>query len=76
MGEPAIVVRGLHKSFGAKDAVAGINLEIAAGSLAGLVSTSCTAGSRLASLALTSSASVPGSISSVLSTRARANSMA
>jgi ABC-2 type transport system ATP-binding protein len=37
MGEPAIVVRGLHKSFGAKEAVAGINLEIAAGSLAGLV---------------------------------------
>jgi ABC-2 type transport system ATP-binding protein len=37
MGEPAIVVSGLHKSFGAKEAVAGINLEIAAGSLAGLV---------------------------------------
>jgi ABC-2 type transport system ATP-binding protein len=37
MGEPAIIVRGLHKSFGAKEAVAGINLEIAAGSLAGLV---------------------------------------
>jgi ABC-2 type transport system ATP-binding protein len=37
MGEPAIIVRGLHKSFGTKDAVAGINLEIAAGSLAGLV---------------------------------------
>ena len=37
MGEPAISVRGLHKSFGAKEAVAGINLEIAAGSLAGLV---------------------------------------
>jgi ABC-2 type transport system ATP-binding protein len=37
MGEPAIIVRGLHKNFGAKEAVAGINLEIAAGSLAGLV---------------------------------------
>jgi ABC-2 type transport system ATP-binding protein len=37
MSEPAIIVRGLHKSFGAKEAVAGINLEIAAGSLAGLV---------------------------------------
>ncbi len=37
MGEPAIVVRGLRKSFGAKEAVAGIDLEIAAGSLAGLV---------------------------------------
>jgi ABC-2 type transport system ATP-binding protein len=34
---PAIVVRGLHKSFGQKEAVAGIELEIAAGSLAGLV---------------------------------------
>jgi ABC-2 type transport system ATP-binding protein len=34
---PAIVVRGLHKSFGKKEAVAGIELEIAAGSLAGLV---------------------------------------
>jgi ABC-2 type transport system ATP-binding protein len=34
---PAIVVRGLHKTFGQKDAVAGIDLEIAAGSLAGLV---------------------------------------
>jgi ABC-2 type transport system ATP-binding protein len=34
---PAIVVRGLHKSFGQKEAVAGIDLEIAAGSLAGLV---------------------------------------
>jgi ABC-2 type transport system ATP-binding protein len=31
------VVRGLHKSFGQKEAVAGIDLEIAAGSLAGLV---------------------------------------
>jgi ABC-2 type transport system ATP-binding protein len=37
MGEPAIVVRGLHKNFGAKEAVAGINLEVDAGSLAGLV---------------------------------------
>jgi ABC-2 type transport system ATP-binding protein len=37
MGEPAITVRGLRKSFGAKEAVAGIDLEIAAGSLAGLV---------------------------------------
>ncbi len=37
MGELAIVVRGLRKSFGAKEAVAGIDLEIAAGSLAGLV---------------------------------------
>ena len=37
MSEPAIVVRGLGKRFGAKVAVAGIDLEIAAGSLAGLV---------------------------------------
>ena len=37
MGQPAIEVRGLRKSFGDKHAVAGINLEIAAGSLAGLV---------------------------------------
>ncbi len=37
MGEPAIEVRGLRKSFGDKEAVAGIDLEIAAGSLAGLV---------------------------------------
>jgi ABC-2 type transport system ATP-binding protein len=37
MGEPAITVRGLRKSFGAKEAVAGIDLDIAAGSLAGLV---------------------------------------
>jgi ABC-2 type transport system ATP-binding protein len=37
MGEPAIEVRGLRKSFGTKVAVAGIDLEIAAGSLAGLV---------------------------------------
>jgi len=36
-GEPAIVVRGLRKKFGAKEAVAGIDLKIAAGSLAGLV---------------------------------------
>src|SRR5271163_3201142 len=37
MGEPAIQVHGLRKSFGPKEAVAGINLDIAAGSLAGLV---------------------------------------
>jgi ABC-2 type transport system ATP-binding protein len=37
MGEPAIVVRGLRKSFGPKEAVAGIDLQIAAGSFAGLV---------------------------------------
>ena len=37
MGEPAIEVRGLRKSFGKKEAVAGIDLRIAAGSLAGLV---------------------------------------
>jgi ABC-2 type transport system ATP-binding protein len=37
MGEPAIAVLGLRKSFGAKEAVAGIDLQIAAGSLAGLV---------------------------------------
>ena len=37
MDETAIEVRGLRKSFGAKEAVAGIDLEIAAGSLAGLV---------------------------------------
>ena len=37
MGEPAIEVRGLHKSFEKKEAVAGIDLDIAAGSLAGLV---------------------------------------
>ncbi len=37
MGDLAIAVTGLHKSFGAKEAVAGINLAIAAGSLAGLV---------------------------------------
>jgi ABC-2 type transport system ATP-binding protein len=37
MGEPAIKVHGLRKSFGDKRAVAGIDLEIAAGSFAGLV---------------------------------------
>jgi ABC-2 type transport system ATP-binding protein len=37
MSEPAIEVRGLRKSFGTKEAVAGVDLEIAAGSLAGLV---------------------------------------
>ena len=37
MGGPAIAVRGLRKSFGDKEAVAGIDLEIAAGSFAGLV---------------------------------------
>jgi ABC-2 type transport system ATP-binding protein len=37
MGQPAIEVHGLRKRFGAKEAVAGIDLEIAAGSLAGLV---------------------------------------
>jgi ABC-2 type transport system ATP-binding protein len=37
MAELAIEVRGLRKSFGDKEAVAGIDLEIAAGSLAGLV---------------------------------------
>jgi len=37
MGVPAIEVRGLHKSFDKKEAVAGVDLEIAAGSLAGLV---------------------------------------
>ena len=37
MGEPAIAVRALRKSFGAKEAVAGIDLDIAAGSFAGLV---------------------------------------
>jgi ABC-2 type transport system ATP-binding protein len=33
----AVVVRGLRKTFGTKEAVAGIDLEVAAGSLAGLV---------------------------------------
>ncbi len=37
MGELAIEVRGLRKSFGDKQAVTGIDLDIAAGSLAGLV---------------------------------------
>ena len=37
MSEPALAVHGLRKSFGAKEAVAGIDLEIAAGSLSGLV---------------------------------------
>jgi ABC-2 type transport system ATP-binding protein len=36
-GGPAIKVSGLRKSFGEKQAVAGIDLEIAAGSFAGLV---------------------------------------
>ena len=37
MAEPAITVLGLRKAFGDKEAVAGIDLEIAGGSLAGLV---------------------------------------
>jgi ABC-2 type transport system ATP-binding protein len=37
MGEAAIKILGLRKSFGEKEAVAGIDLEIAAGSFAGLV---------------------------------------
>jgi len=37
MTELAIEVRGLRKSFGEKEAVAGVDLDIAAGSLAGLV---------------------------------------
>jgi len=37
MGDIAIDVRGLQKHFGEKQAVDGINLEIASGSLAGLV---------------------------------------
>ncbi len=37
LGGPAIAVHALRKSFGAKEAVAGIELEIAAGSFAGLV---------------------------------------
>src|SRR2546423_14643510 len=36
-GGAAVVVRGLRKSFGAKEAVAGIDLDVAAGSCAGLV---------------------------------------
>jgi ABC-2 type transport system ATP-binding protein len=37
MSGPALAVRGLRKSFGTKEAVAQVDLEIAAGSLAGLV---------------------------------------
>src|ERR1700743_3537012 len=37
MGELAIEARGLRKSFDKKQAVAGVDLEIAAGALAGLV---------------------------------------
>lgn len=37
MAEPAITVLGLYKTFGDKEAVRGIDLEIAGGSLAGLV---------------------------------------
>jgi ABC-2 type transport system ATP-binding protein len=37
MGGPAIKILGLRKIFGEKEAVAGIDLEIAAGSFAGLV---------------------------------------
>ena len=37
MGAPAIEVRGLRKSFGDKEAVAGIDLQIAPGSFAGLI---------------------------------------
>jgi ABC-2 type transport system ATP-binding protein len=37
VAQPAISVRGLRKSFGGKEAVAGIDLDIARGSLAGLV---------------------------------------
>jgi ABC-2 type transport system ATP-binding protein len=37
MGDSAIAVRGLRKAFGDKEAVAGIDLDTAAGSLAGLV---------------------------------------
>jgi ABC-2 type transport system ATP-binding protein len=37
MDEPAIEVRGLRKSFEKKEAVAGVDLDIAAGSLTGLV---------------------------------------
>jgi ABC-2 type transport system ATP-binding protein len=37
MGEPAIAVRALRKRLGTKEAVAGLDLEIAAGSCAGLV---------------------------------------
>jgi ABC-2 type transport system ATP-binding protein len=37
MGAPAIAVLGLSKSFGLKEGVSGIDLEIAAGSLTGLI---------------------------------------
>lgn len=37
MAEGAIVVRGLRKRFGAQEAVAGIDLDVAAGSCAGLI---------------------------------------
>jgi len=37
VAQPAISVRGLRKSFGGKDAVVGIDLDIGRGSLAGLV---------------------------------------
>src|SRR6202044_1325011 len=37
MGAPAIEVRGLRKSFGDKEAVAGIDLQIPPGSFAGLI---------------------------------------
>ncbi len=37
MGKSGISVQALRKSFGAKEAVAGVDLDIAAGSLAGLV---------------------------------------
>src|ERR1700692_2875720 len=37
VAQPAISVRGLSKSFGSKEAVAGIDLDVAKGSLAGLV---------------------------------------
>jgi ABC-2 type transport system ATP-binding protein len=37
MGKSGISVQGLHKRFGDKEAVAGVDLDIAAGSLAGLV---------------------------------------
>src|SRR5580658_8126729 len=37
VAQSAISVRGLRKSFGHKDAVAGIDLDIGRGSLAGLV---------------------------------------
>src|SRR6202050_3645048 len=37
MGKSGIALHGLRKSFGDKEAVAGVDLDIAAGSLAGLV---------------------------------------